>query len=582
MQTNKNLLFTRHCTTSILQDISSTRWDSIIIGSGMGGLTAASVLCQAGEQVLLLEKHTTLGGCTHVFTRPEPLSKTSTEQPPSTIEFDTGVHYMGGKVWESDSFAHHMFNYITNSKMKWKRLDPIYDVAVVDGRKYSFPSGLQQQCQYMIQEFPQDKLGIEKYYQDIQLTAEKASKYLSDRIAEAYLNRTIVQLFEDTTWGAETVDEALNRLQIHNLELRNALTYLHGDYGAMPHEASWAQHALTVYHYVYGAAYPVGGPSTIADAVATVLETKNKSRVLTHAGVSEFVLNIAGEVIGVKLQHDTSIVIKARKIISCVGAHTTFNMFFPKTCTLPAVIEARKDLLTMALSPSHVMVFLVLDGSSKDLQLPAQNWWINCTTNNSGNTEFESVFISFPSAKDPDTWEKTHPNLSICELVVESKYAMWEGAWSTQNVKNRDDQYKDAKDKCAQLAVEVLKKHFPQLQHPGKIKYMEASTPLSSEHYLNSTQGCAYGLRAIPKRYELNRKWLSPCSNVRNLYLGGQDVCSCGVVGAMCGGMMAAAAANFYAMVNVRQLAVGGIGGDKSNGNNQSGEDEDDDDWEGV
>jgi C-3',4' desaturase CrtD len=42
-------------------------WDNIVIGSGMGGLSAASLLAKSGQSVLILEKGTSPGGCCSSF-----------------------------------------------------------------------------------------------------------------------------------------------------------------------------------------------------------------------------------------------------------------------------------------------------------------------------------------------------------------------------------------------------------------------------------------------------------------------------------------------------------------------------------
>lgn len=59
-------------------------FDSIVIGSGIGGLSVASYLAQSRQRhrVLLLEQHNNVGGCCQVFTT-------------NGFAFDTGIHYVG-------------------------------------------------------------------------------------------------------------------------------------------------------------------------------------------------------------------------------------------------------------------------------------------------------------------------------------------------------------------------------------------------------------------------------------------------------------------------------------------------------
>jgi all-trans-retinol 13,14-reductase len=58
------------------------RWDTVVIGSGSGGLTAALALARAGQQVIVLEQHYLPGGWTHSFSLDGYL-------------FSPGVHYIG-------------------------------------------------------------------------------------------------------------------------------------------------------------------------------------------------------------------------------------------------------------------------------------------------------------------------------------------------------------------------------------------------------------------------------------------------------------------------------------------------------
>src|SRR5438093_479251 len=63
--------------------IDERRWDAIVVGSGLGGLSTAAYLATNGKRTLALEQHDILGGCSQVFRRKR------------RYEFDAGVHYLG-------------------------------------------------------------------------------------------------------------------------------------------------------------------------------------------------------------------------------------------------------------------------------------------------------------------------------------------------------------------------------------------------------------------------------------------------------------------------------------------------------
>ena len=49
--------------------MSKNTFDTIIIGGGLGGLTAGATLAKLGKKVLLLEQHYVVGGCATTFKR---------------------------------------------------------------------------------------------------------------------------------------------------------------------------------------------------------------------------------------------------------------------------------------------------------------------------------------------------------------------------------------------------------------------------------------------------------------------------------------------------------------------------------
>ena len=87
-----------------------------------------------------------------------------------------------------------------------------------------------------------------------------------------------------------------------------------------------------------------------------------------------------------------------------------------------------------------------------------------------------------------------------------------------------------------QRLLEKLYEKMPHLR--GKIDYYELSTPLSTQFFCWYEKGEIYGLDHDPKRFE--QTWLRPKTDIDGLYLTGQDIMTCGVVGAMIGGLMTA------------------------------------------
>jgi len=146
-----------------------THFDAIIIGSGTGGMSAASFLAQAGKRVLLLEQHYVLGGFTHTFER-------------NGYFWDIGLHYVG-QVHVEGSVLNKVFRYIAKDKLKWEPLDNIYDRAVFGDEEYQFPRGRENLKAKLKEYFPEekDKVSIEQYFSLLDEAQNLGSSYYLEK-----------------------------------------------------------------------------------------------------------------------------------------------------------------------------------------------------------------------------------------------------------------------------------------------------------------------------------------------------------------------------------------------------------------
>ncbi|RYZ77448.1 MAG: FAD-dependent oxidoreductase, partial [Proteobacteria bacterium] len=105
-------------------------YDAIVIGSGIGGMTAATLLARAKKRVLLLERHTVPGGFSHTFKR-------------KGYSWDVGVHYVG-QMDKKNSILRRILDYVTEGQVHWTSLGEIYDEARIVGKRYPFYSDFQK------------------------------------------------------------------------------------------------------------------------------------------------------------------------------------------------------------------------------------------------------------------------------------------------------------------------------------------------------------------------------------------------------------------------------------------------------
>lgn len=301
-----------------------------------------------------------------------------------------------------------------------------------------------------------------------------------------------------------------------------------------------------------GAHYPVGGASEIAFNIIPVIE-KTGGRVLVRAPITEIIAR-KGKVCGVKVLKGKEVVeILAPMVISSAGLYNTFQTLLPKELAIKSYYTNICNTLKPGCGAMNV--FLGLNKSKDELGLKRQNMWAFASNNSTRDTEdyFEMdsesamdadiplLFISFPSAKDPE-WDN-HPGRkgkSTCAIVTLANWD-WFKKWETQPVKKRDDDYEEIKNTIGHKMIEQTCKLYPQIK--DSIDFIDIASPVTNKYYIAQPHGEIYGLDHTIERFDpLMVAKLRPGTDIEGLFLTGQDILSCGFTGALFAGAISAQA----------------------------------------
>lgn len=499
-------------------------YDAIVIGSGIGGLATAVCLTDAGKKVLVLEQHYTAGGFTHAYDR-------------NGYEWDVGVHYIGD-VGEHPTLTRKLFDYLSAGQLQWAPMDDCYDRIFLGEESFDLRAGKAAFVEEILRHFPGTEKVLEEYFRRISAASSAMRTLLMEKLLPGwtqpgmallkklrlpeYLNRTTLEVLREIT-----DDEKLIAV----------LTGQWGDNGMTPATGSFIIHALIVKHYLHGGFYPVGGASKIAETIIPQIQAGG-GEVFTYANVEQ-VLVENGRAAGVRMADGTEI--RAPLVVSNAGVFNTFEKLLPEQAARASGYQRRLE--SVRPSMAHLCLYIGLDATAEQLGLPKTNYWLYPGQDHDGNMqaflqdetqEFPVVYISFPSAKDP-SFQRRYPGKATIEIVAPAKFE-WFEKWSDETWGKRGEDYEAYKEALSQRLLEHLYAHFPQVrQH---LDYYELSTPLSTDYFCAYRRGEIYGLDHDPSRFE--QDWLKPKTKIPGLYLTGQDIMSCGVAGAMIGGVATA------------------------------------------
>jgi all-trans-retinol 13,14-reductase len=537
------------------------RWDAVVVGSGLGGLSAAAHLAAAGQRVLVCEQYDVAGGSSQVFRRKRQW------------QFDVGLHYVGGvRTGEIGSVLGGLG---LRDRVEWAEMDPDgFDTLVFPRHTVRVPKGWDRYEERVVAALPaEEEQSVSRCIGVLRSVARDLRTVAIPKTARQYAAYAL-RARSAVTWGMRPMTALFDRFGLSD-QARAIVFAQSGDYATPPSRTPVALHAGLLDHYLHEGAYYVrGGGQTIAAHLVDLIHTHG-GRVRTRARVDHIAVE-RGRVKGVLLE--TGEEIRASTVVSTADIKQTFLGLLDERAVSPRFRQrVRKFRMAMPL-------FCVYLGLDRDLRetMPSTNYWVHpdydperpYTLAAQGQLpDPPATYITSASVKDHDSAHHAPNGCSTLELMtwVPPDPAAWgvPSAHAPAARYRKDRSYREVKAQLTEKLIDVAQAVVGDVR--GHVVWKEAATPLTHTRYTLSSDGTSYGIELATDQIGPRRP--AAKTPIGGLFLAGASTRSGhGIVGALVGGREAASAAlgrdlqgeagRGAVFADVEQLTAGGPGFD--------------------
>ncbi len=493
--------------------------DVVVVGAGLGGLTAAAHLCAIGRRVVVVDRHDVAGGNATVFCHED-------------FEFDVGVHYLGdcGPQGPIPTILGRLGIDVT-----FRELDPDgFDTVVLhDGTTLRIPRDVELFRSRVLEAFDREASAVNSYVDTIIAMDRELTGRAVPEVVIRWMDATLADFYDEV--GASP-------------RLRSVLGAQHIAYALPPSKASMLVHAGLAMHYFKGAFYPEGGGQIIADRLVEFISAHGGEVILRST--VERILVEDGRACGIRLRPPSPE--RARGVPSEIRApvvvsnadlkHTVEDLVGPQSFPDEFVAKVRG----YEMAPPMFVHYLVIDRDLTAEGFANSNIYVVPHDDVEGDyerlevgemPEWPSVLMTFTSIKDPGNQRLCRPGQTNLQVMTPcpSDYAFWglekgpargERYRTNETYLARKKEIRDRLLAVAEIAVPGIGR---------SIVYEDTATAITHERFTRSTGGTSYGIAATPGQSALNRPALG--SPIEGLFFVGANVMPAhGIMPVMTGG----------------------------------------------
>lgn len=471
------------------------KYDHIVVGGGVSGLTLALLLALNGRKILILEKGKSIGGSLARFYK-------------EGVPFDTGFHFTGG--FSSGGILTQMLHVLGFTNC----IKPIFFTApgsVVfrfeqNGVVYDMPSGMENFRLALHKYFPDETKAIEEYFRRVKRVCDATVTLDLHKIALS------AQPIEEDFVSLEEVLGILTA----DCDLKGLLSAVCLCYGTSPKEVSFANHARVasgLYNSV--ARIENGGEALIRAFRESFL--KLNIEILPNTTVAECI-NIKEDLVG-EFILDNGSRVSAGDCTFTIHPQEILKIL-PRNHLKKAFVERVSSFET---SNGFFSVFGIVENADPLTFGPGMT---SLLPNNDINALLDPQYngrgalVVVRSVEESQGKAYCVINAFVPEFFARVKQ------WAESKVGNRPAEYYEYKER----KVKEIRDRICGLNkdYQKDFKILGAASPLTFRDYLFSLEGNAYGVKQKIGQFNLFGK-----QPLLNIYVAGQSAVLPGLVGAM-------------------------------------------------
>lgn len=453
-------------------------WDAVIIGAGIGGLTTAALLAQAGARVLVCEQHNQPGGYCHSWER---IVRHQGQR--HRCRFDSAVHDISG-VLAGGPVAAVLARLGLEQALDWR---PVQHAYLVPAGHFTVDPGGHAYVIALQRAWPQEADGIHRFFALLRRCYDELYTYAAQTGGLPRPPRNALEMGRFLRL-CPTLSPLMEQpfVQVRDAllqapALRQLVSILAFYVSDAAERLSFANMLPLYGYYFRGGCYPGGGSQQLANTLVDKI-SRHGGQVRLRAPVARITVQ-QQRATGVELQDGTAL--QAGMVICNADPLQAFGPLLEG-----AQVELARERAALAPSNSAFMVYLVLQ------HVPA----LAATTIVLDGSE--GLMLScppFPEQRAPPGYT----TLTLTGLIDAAEAASW---------RRRDSTYAARKRAAGDRLLALATRHVPALaQH---IVYREDGSPATLHRYTWCSGNAAYGVTPATR-------WPRHETPLRQLYLVG-------------------------------------------------------------